>query len=436
MTPDMRTELAAMVAPPGIVPMRLGPTRKPWWIMDGTSMRPGFHLTPQRLFSAYRQAEQGMPMLQCDTFEDVLENDGHLRGQYESRLSSVAFRPWMIQPGGKQAIDIACAQALQDALRKTNMLGLLWHLMDGLGMGWSGANTVWGLDEKSLTVVPKWFLLAAHRRFLVDESGMGELRFRTEENQWPGEILGPGEFVIGKRMHRLVVRAGLFRTSTWWALFKRMSITDWIVFAEKFGIPIVLGYYQERASPESRNALLAAITDIGTDGQAILSELTKIVIETAQTRSGDVGALHPAIASRCDAEISKVITGATLNVETGGPGSFALGKVHETRANVLVFGDALWVAEVIGTGVIAPFIEYNPRFAGCAPPRMFIRVRPDMSPETAVKVFAQLQAMGLEIEDEEMYEFFGLRRPEAGGVLKPLYAQQAPIAPAPARPGA
>jgi phage gp29-like protein len=421
--------LASMEMPPGLAPMKIGPQKKPWWVIDGTSMRPGFHLTPQRLWSAYRQAELGAPLLQCDTFEDILENDGHLRGQYESRLSAVAFRPWILQPGGKNAIDLAAADRLQRALRKTNMMLLLWHLMDALGFGWAGANTVWGFDPKDRVIVPQWFLIAAHRRFLINNAGMGHLTFRTELNQWPGEDLAPGEWVLAERMHRLVARAGLFRTTSWWALFKRLSITDWIVFAEKFGIPLVVGYYQDRASPESRNALLQAVTDIGSDGQAVLSDLTKIVIDNQATRNGDVSSLHPAVVATCDAEISKVITGATLNVQGGGPGSFALGKVHESRANSLVFADALWLQDVFQRYVILPFLEYNPQYANAEPPRLVIRVQPEMSPDVRVKVYQALQLMGLPIEDEQMYEDFGLRRPDIGDVLKPLYADPAAAPP-------
>lgn len=434
-TREQRSSLAAMQMPPGLAPLRMGNATKPWWAGDGGSLRPGINLTPQKILAAYRQAELGSPLLQCDMFEDVLENDGHARGQYESRLESVAFRPWLLRAGGRDQQSIDAAAALQRALRRTNMLGLLWHLMDAVGFGYAGANIVWGFDAKTRTVVPVWFLLAPHRRWLVDTdtiagNGTGSLRFRTEANQWPGEEPQRGEWIIAERMHRLVVRAGAFRTTTWWGYFKRMSITDWIVFAEKFGIPIVLGYYDERASPESRAALLSAITDIGSDGQAVLSELTRIAIDSAfQTRSGDVAALHPKIAEVCNAEISKIITGATLNVESGGPGSFALGKVHEGRSHQKTFADALWLQEVFQRCVVEPFLEYNPQFQGAELPQLIIRVRPDMSPEVAVRVYQKLQAMGLDIEDEQMYEEFGLRRPELGSTLEPIYEEPAPTAP-------
>lgn len=440
-TRDQRSQLAAMQLPPALAPLRPGSSYKPWWLMDGTSLRPGINLTPQRILAALRQAEMGSPLMQCDMFEDVLENDGHMRGQYESRLESVAFRPWVIRPGGKEQASVDSANALTRALKRANMLLLLWHLMDALGFGYSGANTVWTFDPKTRVVIPTWFLLAPHRRFLIDADSIphsslgspGQLRFRTPENQFPGDVLLRGEWIVAQRMHRLVARAGLFRTCVWWAYFKRMSVTDWIVFAEKFGIPFVLGYYQERASQESRSALLEAVTNIGSDGQAVLSDLTKLVVQGAEQgmRSGDVQSLHPAIVAACDAEISKVITGATLNVESGGPGSFALGKVHEGRANAKIFADGLWLQSVFHECIVQPFLDYNPQYANAEPPQLVIRVRPEMSPDMAVRVYQKLQAMGLDIEDEQMYEEYGLRRPEVGSTLKPIYAVPPEKAPGP-----
>ena len=429
--------LNAMLMPPALQRARFGGTAKPWNVLDGSSYRPGYHLTPQRLWSIYRQAEAGYVAQQSDTFEDLLENDGHFRGQYESRLSSVAFRPWIVLPGDDETASVAAAAALWKALRRCNMLSALWHIMDALGQGFSGINIAWRYDEREQLVLPSRFLCAPHRRFLIDESGNGELRFLTPEHAGQGEELRPGEWIIARRPHRKLFRAGLFRTTGWWVLFKRMSVTDWIVFAEKFGIPLVLGYYQERASDASRAALIQAIEDIGSDGQAVLSELTKIVVESsALMRSGDVTSLHPSIAARCDAEISKVITGATLNVETGGPGSFALGKVHEGRATSLSFADAYWIAEVFREQLVEPFLAYNPKFLDAAPPTLSVRVQPEMEPLTRVKVYQVLQAMGVDIGSEQMQEEFGLRDPGKGGVLKPLYAVAQPSAPAPASPSA
>lgn len=439
--PDTLGELAphdqalqAMLMPPSLARARFGGTAKPWNVLDGSSTRPGYHLTPQRLWQIFRMAELGNPAMQSDAFEDLVENDGHTRGQYESRLSAVAFRPWIIQPGGTDTASIAAAAALWTALRRCNMMSALWHIMDALGQGWSGINIAWRFNVEDGVIEPSRFLCAPHRRFIVNESGNGELRFLTQKNPGLGEEIRGGEWLMAMRPHRKIVRAGLFRTVAWWVVFKRMSITDWIVFAEKFGIPLVIGSYEERASPESRAALLQAVTDLGTDGAAVLAQTTKIAIENGATRFGDVGNLHPAVAARCDAEISKVITGATLNVETGGPGSFALGRVHEGRAMSLSFADAYWLQGLFTEQVSQPFVEYNPKFRGAKPPLLYVRVQPEMPPEIRVRVYQVLQAMGVKLDNAQILEEFGLREPSGGVELKPLYALPTPAPPTPPGP--
>lgn len=425
MTPqlnEMPDRLEPLLYPPPLARLLTGGTAKPWHVLDGASYRPGYALTPERLWSIFRAAEVGQPAMQCDMFEDLEENDGHMRGQYESRLSSVAFRPWILQAGAPDAASKAAAQALGAALKRTNMLSCLWHMMEAFGYGWSGINIAWAYDPILNINKPARFLCAPHRRFVTLEASTGELRFLTPEDSAQGVPLLRGEWIIPLRPHRKTMRAGIFRTCAWWCLFKRMSIRDWMVFAERFGIPIVMGSYSAKASPESRMALLQAVQDVGTDGQAVLEDTTKIVVDNTVLRNGDLGSLHPTIAAKCDAEISKVITGATLNVESGGPGSFALGKVHEGRATSLSFSDAYWIQEVFGEAVCQSFIDYNPKFAGATAPQLKIRVQPEMSPVDRIKVLSIAQVMGYPIEDEQLSEDLGLRTPSLGVVLKPLYA--------------
>ena len=403
-------------------PTRLGRPYKPWRMTDGMSLRPGYHLTPQKIVAAFRQAEMGEMTMQSDLFEDIEENDGHLRSQYEARLEKVAYRPWFLKPGGKDALSIECAARLSEALKGCNVMDALWHLLEAIGHGFSLINTAWRLDETDMTIVPYWFLRAPHRRCRFDESGTGPILFRTEQNQYPGEPIVPGQFILAYRIHRLLARAGAFRTTTWWAYFKRMSVADWIVFAEKFGIPYVLGYYQENASDESRAALLRAVSEIGSDGQAVLSKATDIVVKSEAVRGGDLSSLHPMIAQMCNAEISKVITGSTLTTDNaGGNGSYGLGKEHANVAGARVLGDAFWIGEVMRIGLIRPFIDANPRFAKARSPEFMIRLQPDQTGLQKAETYEKLQAMGVDIEGEQMYEEFGLRRPEAGDALKPIY---------------
>src|SRR5215207_3867305 len=183
------------------------PTRrlKPWAAVDRGTMRMGYELTPERVWWALREAEGGNPTAQCDLFEDVLETDGHMRGQYLSRVSAVALRPWTMRPGAPDEASVRAAEELLRALRRCNMLDLLWHLMDATFYGYSPANTVWRFNEATRTVDPTWFIIAAHRRFLVDDRD--RLRLRDEDMVVPGRELREGEWLVANRHHRKIVRA-------------------------------------------------------------------------------------------------------------------------------------------------------------------------------------------------------------------------------------
>src|SRR5262252_9603776 len=77
---------------------------------------PGDALTVKRVVTIFRSAEYGFPVDQCDLFEDVIENDGHLRGLVETRTDTVAGKEWIIQAGGDDPEDHKAAEMLADAL--------------------------------------------------------------------------------------------------------------------------------------------------------------------------------------------------------------------------------------------------------------------------------------------------------------------------------
>lgn len=416
MSPDAAPTGRAFIDAPAVTPPVPPPIQtRPWPSVDRSSARPGYKLTPERVWSALRQAEMGYPATQIQMVEDVIESDGHLRGLYISRMTSVAYRPVILQPGDARPASVTAAEILGQAMVKANYHDLAWQSMDAVFQGFAPTEMQWGIDDETGAIVPKWFSAVPLNRFRFDTN---DYPLITSATNPVGDPLLPGGWVYARRPHRRVVRAGLMRTAIWWALFKRMSMRDWMVFAEKFGIPLVLGFYEERASEQSRKALEEAIIDIGTDGAAILSEATRIVVESgAAVRGGDVSSLHPAVIAMCNAEMSKLINGSTLSVETGGPGSFALGKVHENRSNNLSATDAFWLEMVLRSSISQPFLVYN-GFAAASPPRWKIQVVPDMAPLERVTVAEKLQGMGLELDAEQMYEEYGLRRPGPATLLK------------------
>lgn len=376
--------------------------------LDVYSDRPGYGVTPARVFDVFRNAEQGMTWQQCNLFEDILENDGHLQGLVNNRIETLAGKEWLVKPGD-QLDDVAklAADVLGAAMRRANTFQLIEHQLSAFWIGWAASEPVWQFVDNWW--VPTWFVNMPAQRFAF-ELQRDNIRLTSDNNLYPGDPLLP-HWMVNTTRHRRLARGGAGRCATWWSVFKRMSVRDWIVFAEKFGVPIPIGVYNERAPEESRKVVEQAVNDIGEAGQAVMSELCKIIFAEIPARGGDASALHPSIVQLCNNELSKLIQGATLTTETSGPGSFALGKVHENRSIALMVYDAMRLKQTFRQTIGRDFMRLN-GIANRPEPELELQVLPDVDPLTRVKVASILaNELGMKLDDGQMRQEFKFRAP-------------------------
>jgi len=384
---------------------------RPWVNYDRRQGHPGAGLEPEVVWSIFRSAEHGYLTTQADLFDDMIESDGHLRSLIEGRIIAVAGKDWVIQPGGTDDASIAAAQALEESLTdELDFVELLEHQLTAPYYGYACSEIIW--DVVDGLVAPVKFLDVPHRRFRTDD--LGNLRLLTERHKIYGEALRPGKWFVSRRHHANLARAGLLRTATWWALFKRMSVRDLVVYAEKFGIPYITGHYDDDVtSEESREVLAQVVRDLGSDGYAVLSKSVDVVIHDSASRMAGNDGVHPALINLCEAQMSKLINGATLTSDTGqtNTGSWALGKVHQNRAFALEQADANKLSHAFVRHVAAPFIEFN-NFKGARPPRLKIQVVQELEPKTRSEVASIfVNELGARIDLKQLMDEVGFRPP-------------------------
>lgn len=372
------------------------------------------------LLSFYRQAERGYPVKQFDCFDDMIEIDGHLRGLIIADIDTVSGCNWVIAPGRDDKPSRICAEALDDHLRNnTPFRGFIEHHLLSPHYGFSATNTVWDIVDG--LVAPIEFLHGPHRRFgAPTDTRANEIWLIDGDTSGDLVPLAPGEWAVSRyRDARNPYAAGKMRTAAWWAMFKRWSVRDWQVFANMFGLPLVLGFYNELAGEQTRLKLEEAIKQIGEDGYAVLSDLVEIVIKDT-ARSGDSSTVYPKIAKLAEEQMSKLIAGATTASDTGGDvGSYALGTVHESRAYKISLSNAEGVQSTVRADIARPFKIWN-GFDRAAAPRMKIQITRDSLERAKV-----LQIIGqvVELDPQQIYEDFSARAPAPGtGVKFPVKA--------------
>lgn len=375
---------------------------------------PGYGLTARVMVAAFRQAELGWPWQQCDLFDDVIESDGHLRSALESRLKAVSGKPWIILPGGDSAADRTAAQELEGALREVpNFSETLAHQLKGNWYGYSASEIRW--EYTNGIIAPTWFANVSHRRIVFDWIDYTP-RYRTLFVP-EGIPFTPGAWWYWTRAGGGTIppRSGLMRTASWWSFFKRLAVRDWVVFAERFGLPYVLGTYDAGASQQDKDVLKQAVQKLGTDGAAVMSAMCKIEIH-ASDHGGKTADVHGSITQLANNEISKLITGATLTAETAGPGSFALGQVHADAAFELRAGDAEDLTAHFERAISAPFLLWNGMKA--KRPRLKLNLVRDMAPLTRAQILSILcNNIGLPLDEEQLRQENQLKKPSGPGLV-------------------
>lgn len=390
--------------------------------LDRWSAYTGHGLSVAKLISSYREADDGYPEAQCSIFEDRIEVDAHLAAVLASRREGVAWKQWTIQEGGDTDADKAVATQLEDALRMVpHFRGVLEHQLLAIPYGYAGTEIVWG--RRNGLTVPVGFERVPVRRFVFDEND--DPRLRYDAGDIDGHRLRPGSWWWGQRSGRLASRAGLMRTAALWSHFKSIGVRDWLVFADRFGIPYVTAHYDDpNITEEEKNIAELACQNLGTDGYAIMSEGIKLAIHQATT-GGSASDVHGALVSLCDAQISKLVDGATLNTESKGNGSYAIGRVHQTRSHDHKKNDAEWLSESFEACVSIPFIHFN-GITGARPPQLKMHLGLDLTVTEHVDIAAKcVNELGMPVDEDQIRQMTGLRKP-TGAALTGRSVSEAP----------
>jgi phage gp29-like protein len=374
----------------------------------------GDRLTPERWVSICRDADNGYTAPLMDVYEARLLADGHLRGLFEARADEPvnADMQWSPAQGDNRPASIAVADVLAESSDEDQLGNLVQHLMWARFAGYSYIEIEW-VDRGDGWIVPGAYLCPPLRRFHYDRDGRP--RLFTRENMWPGEELVAGRFhswILGEnRRFRTPSRSGLLRTATVFSMFKGTEWRDWLIAAQKYGIPFLFGIYDDEASEKQKAELTEAVKKIGTEGRAIMSTHTSVEVNDQVSKGSSSETIPERIIRAADDENSRLITGATLTTGQGGPGSFALGTVHETRGHKLSAGDARWIFRTTATYIGKEMLRRNGLEGKASPPGLRCHVRQQMDPATESTVYVNLSKVGLTFSAKQLRSKFALNAP-------------------------
>lgn len=359
-----------------------------------------------------------------EIYEDLLRDD-KVGSTLQTRKLAVVGKEWEVIPASEKRADQKVADYVKEVLLGFDFDAARRALLSGLVIGFKPAEVMWNYSEGQVWV--KEIMGRASRRFVFDTSR--RLRLLTLSNMIAGEELPDRKFMVYTNVsdNGSPYGDGLGRILYWPVWFKKNAIKFWMVFADKFGSPTVIGKYPSGTTKAKQDELLDAIDAI--QQEAAIKIPDNMVIELLEaTRSGSI-TTYDALTGFMNRAIAQVILGQTLTSEIGDKGSYAASQTHEDVRQDYLKADADSLCLCINNSLIRWIVDYNYP-AVSAYPKVWIRTEPEADLKPLVDRDSILVSqIGLPVTKKYFYDTYGIPEPKKGEELveRPQAVLQAPM---------
>jgi len=360
------------------------------------------------------------------------ERDPHYFAQIQTRINAIAHVPMRAEARDKTSDrERKIADELNEFVIGTSKFRwLIQDLMDAVPKGYSVVQPIWDTSTRPWTF--KSFDHADPRNFQYEKTYGRELRLRKEGNP-DGVPLPAGVFLVHFPRIRTGarVRGGIARLAAVNWFFKTTSVTDWLAFAEVYGMPIRVGKYGPNATADEIATLAEALVNLGSDASALIPDGMKLdVLDARRPSSGDN--VFSGVVRYLDEQTSRVILGQVLASDARATGlGTAIADLHREVRQDIREADALAIRDTIEY-LMRTWVAFN-----YGPGAPVPRLRIDIDPPQDLKKFTDAALPwyvqgGLEVPKAWLYEKLQIPEPVAGEeTLKAPLAPGTPGAGAP-----
>lgn len=355
------------------------------------------NLDPSRLATILRSAAEGDADAYLELAEEMEEKYLHYAGQLATRKRAVTRLDITVEAASDEAADVANADLVREFLERDTVDAETFDILDHLGKGYSVTELIW---ETSVTPWLPRLKTRDPRFFEYDRYDLETLRLKGGPDGGSGlaQDLAPYKYIVHQSAAKtgLAIRGGLARAVAWAYLFQNMSLKDWVIFAEVYGMPIRIGKYDANATDDQRRTLLRAVMSIATDAAAIIPKSMEVEFVNGMA-SGNPD-VYEKLCRYLDEQVSKLVVGqtGTADATTGGFGSS--GQVHAEVRDDIRDSDAKALAATLNRDLVRPIIDlnYGPPKSGKYP-RIRIGQAEQFTKED-LEILEGLVGMGVEIE--------------------------------------
>ncbi|MBF0487543.1 MAG: DUF935 family protein [Nitrospirae bacterium] len=330
--------------------------------------------------------------------------DAHVGACVKSRKSGVKSLLWGIDYGKSKMS--RQAKFIDGVLKNLDVERIMSEILNAVLFGYQALEVIWTQDENGF-IVPEDVLGKPQNWFVFDMEN--NLMLRTRDN-FNGFILPDRKFILVQHEPTYENPYGFPELSRcfWPVVFKKGSIKFWAVFAEKYGMPFIIGKQPRSTSKEDTERLANMLDAMVQDAVAVIPDDSSVDIQSGLVKGGASSTLYVDLIKFLNDEISKAILGQTLTTEMGSTGSYSASQTHMEVRGDIVMADKRLVIKAFNT-LIKWIIEIN--FSSKDIPEFTLWAEEDVDQSLAERdknLTASMTLSGLQLTKKYYQKNYGL----------------------------
>jgi phage gp29-like protein len=414
----------ALTTEAGLVPAAPNPAPKLTPEMRAETIRrmilqkiPSIGLVPANLLEGLNQYDRGWFATLAKLFDSLKERHHVVKSVTSKREKRLARMRWDILVDadaavGREAEAKKHQEALQGFYRCLTATSLLESDIRG-GVGLMLRQMAHAIGNRFAVHEITWKPADGNRPFTAEfrEWPIWSFEGRTGVLRWmPQPALGNG-YDMPENQWLVTSGDGLMRATVGLVAIQQMSLNDWANYAEKFGLPFVLGKTGATKGTQQWDDMKAMVKAFVGDGAGVINVDAAVELITAGG-SGEMP--HAALVEYCDRWITALWLGADLATMSAGQGQGQGASLQQREIEALEQDDAREMSEVLNTRIDRQVIAYL--FGEGVEPLAKIQIIPPQTVDTdaEIKTDTFLLQQGVALSEDEVRERYNRSAPTAG----------------------
>lgn len=333
-----------------------------------------------------------------EAYRDLLK-DPHVASCVQSRKSGVFALEWEVTQNNAQT---EVSDFVRRQLESLDLQRIMSELLDAPMFGYSVAEVMWQVDNDGYVVADD-IVAKPQEWFRFDDRGVP---YFTAADVVDGEALPDRKFIVVQHQPSYLNPYGeaVLSRCYWSVTFKKQLLTYMLTFAEKYGMPYLVGYYDSLIGGKAAaSEILDKLDSLALDGVAALpNNSTAQILDSAKQASVDV---FMGGVTFFNAEVSKAILSQTLTTEQGQTGSYAMSQTHLMVRKDVVDSDKRLIERALN-GFVRWLVDIN-YYGVEAYPEFRLFEQTDVDQALADRD-AKLYAMGVRFGADYIAEAYGI----------------------------